>query len=437
MIKGLPRGKSRSEYPIKDLSYILAQGGRVRQHKFAREFRGFVWPVLVGALLQAACYIGLTVRFGRDDWPAILLAVAVLALVPLSAAGVLTALRRHGSPLITATIVSISLFSVAVSVLSAFRVPLSYQALAACLPVTILMIAYANVRFQRSFAAHVAFAAFPQANTLANEIGALRVIEDPAADLSGTEILLIDPLEHHSEHWSALLARCYLGGIEVMPWTSYVEVRRGRLDVSSFDISHLAYSPSQVLYARVKRAMDLLIILFALPILIPVAAAVALYIGIRDGWPVFFVQVRRGYGGRTFRMYKFRTMHKNTGGGATSLDDRRIIPGCGILRKLRLDELPQIYNILVGDMSLIGPRPEAIDLARNYERVIPKYPMRLLVLPGITGWAQVNSGYTSTPEEAALKLSYDLYYIKHLSLDLDLRIILRTFRTILLWAGAR
>jgi lipopolysaccharide/colanic/teichoic acid biosynthesis glycosyltransferase len=130
-------------------------------------------------------------------------------------------------------------------------------------------------------------------------------------------------------------------------------------------------------------------------------------------------------------------MFMGTAGGATGDMDKRIIPGCGLIRRLRLDELPQLYNILIGNMSLIGPRPEAIDLVKWYRREIREWDYRTLILPGITGWAQVNSGYTSNPSEARVKLSYDLYYIKHLSFDLDLQILFKTIRTVLLGMGAR
>lgn len=436
MVKVQPRKRPKT-YPVKDLSYIVGQGGRIRRNKYAREVMALLWPVIFAILLQSSAYILVTIRPGRSDWPMIFLAAIVLAFVPLSTGLILAGLRRHGSAIITATITTTGLFSVAVSVLSALRVPVSYQGLAASFPFAVLTMAYANVRFQRSFAAKVALASFSQAKELASKIGGARILNMPLEDISDIEILLIDPREHHSEEWSALMAKCYLGGIEIMPWTRYIEIRRGRLDVSSFDVSHLAYSPTQLLYARLKRPLDLLLLLLTLPVTIPVALMVALYIALRDGGPVLFVQLRRGYGGKTFRMYKFRTMYKGTGGGATMVSDSRIIPGCGILRKLRLDELPQLYNILLGDMSLIGPRPEAIDLAKIYEREIPQYPMRLLVLPGITGWAQVNNGYTSTSDEALVKLSHDLYYIKHLSLDLDLLIVFRTVRTLLIWVGAR
>lgn len=431
------RRGSKESYPVRDLSYIVAQGGRTRRHRYVREFSAFLIPVALVISLQAALYVFIVTRSGRDDWHFILLTAAVLALLPVAAAAVLAALRRHGSAIVTASVVTAGLFSVAVSMLSTFRVPVSYQGLAACLPVAVLVMAYANVRFQRSFTAHVAMATSPQAAAVARELEEVSIIAGPTDDLGDTEILLIDPREHHTENWSALLTSCYFRGVEIMPWTSYREIRRGRLDVSSFEISHLAYSPSQILYARCKRIIDVIIVLASLPITLPIAAATAAYIVLRDGSPVIFVQVRRGYGGRRFRMYKFRTMYKGAQGGSTEIGDARIIPGCHLIRKLRFDELPQLFNILRGDMSLIGPRPVAEYVARSSALVEPKYEYRSLVLPGITGWAQVRSGYAATTEEEIEKLSYDLYYIKHLSLDLDLLILFKTFQTVVFGIGAR
>jgi len=121
----------------------------------------------------------------------------------------------------------------------------------------------------------------------------------------------------------------------------------------------------------------------------------------------------------------------------TIAGDNRIIPGCALLRKLRLDELPQLYNIVIGDMSLIGPRPGAVYISRQMEKIEPKYAFRCLVKPGITGWAQVTSGYAGTVEQEIEKLSYDLYYIKHLSFDLDTLIVFKTIQTVLFRKGAR
>lgn len=430
------RQKSRA-HPSQGLSYVMERGGRTQRGRYWHEFGAMFWPVAIAIIAQAAIYIAVTMRPGRTDWSNVYSTLAVITLVPILAAAIFVTLRRQEAKIITAAVVALGLFSVAISALSAFRLPVSYQGLAACLPVTVGFMAYANVRFVRSLFSHVAIANFARADEISQELRNLPIVRDANADLGDTEILLIDPHEHHNEEWSELLAKCYLSGVEIMPWTRFVELMRGRLDVSSFDVSHLAYSPTQQLYARVKSVLDVAAVVLTLPITLTLALGVAAYIAARDGGSVIYVQLRRGYAGRPFRMYKFRTMYRGLEGGATTVGDARIIPGCNLIRKLRLDELPQLYNIIRGEMSLIGPRPEALDLNRHYEKIIPKYPMRQLVLPGITGWAQVNNGYTSNSDEALIKLSYDLYYIKHMSLDLDLQVLFRTVQTVLLAAGAR
>lgn len=374
-------------------------------------------------------------RSFRPDWNSAAIVILALGCVPIVSSAVLAGLRRHESAIVTSVLVAAGLFSVAVSVISALRIPVSYQGLLACLPVAIIVMAYANSRFQRTIGAQVALADFAAAELVSGELGGVQILSDPTEDVPEIEILLIDPQEHHSPKWSTLLANCYLRGIEIVPWSSFREVKSGRLDIASFEISHLSYSPSQLFYARTKRILDILAVLVSLPLTLPIAALVAGYIGLRDGFPVIFVQIRRGYGGRRFRMYKFRTMYKGAEGGSTGVRDKRIIPGCRFVRKLRFDEIPQLYNILLGDMSLIGPRPVAEYVARSSVAVEPKYELRSLVLPGITGWAQVHSGYASSVDQEIEKLSYDLYYIKHLSFDLDLLILFKTVRTVLLGAG--
>jgi lipopolysaccharide/colanic/teichoic acid biosynthesis glycosyltransferase len=434
--KHFPR-RTGSDYPIRNLSYVTALGGRTRRHRYFREARSFLAPVAVAIAVEIGIYASFIIRANRDDWHNFILVVAAVACIPMLTAAVLAAFRRHSSPIIATIVITAVWFSVAVSLLSAFRIAISYQALGASLPALIIIMAYANVRFHRTVALRVAMAPFPEASSVAAELGGIPIIEGPNADIGHLEVLLIDPKEHHSDKWSGLLAECYLGGIDIVPWTKYVEVRQGRLDVSSFDISHLAYSPSQILYARCKRFIDVSVVLLTLPLTLFIALLVAAYLGLRDGFPVIFVQIRRGYGGRRFRMYKFRTMYTGSEGGFTGLADVRVIPGCGLIRKFRFDEIPQLYNILIGDMSLIGPRPVAEYVARSSSAIEGKYELRSLVLPGITGWAQVKSGYASTVDEEIVKLSYDLYYIKHLSFDLDVVILFNTIRTVIFGIGAR
>lgn len=431
------RRSSSHLHPARDLSYIVALGGRTRRHKYLREMMTFCWPVVTAILLQALTYILVMTRSGRTDWHNMALAIGAMAFVPVMSAVTLTAFRRHDAPIVAATVVATGFFSVAVSVLSALRIPISYQALAWCLPTAVIGVAYANIRFHRTLDALTALAPFTDASKLAPEIGNPPILSSPDAEINGIEVLLIEPREHHGEKWSALLAKCYLSGIEVLPWTLYLEMQRGRVDVESFDISHVVYSPSQLLYARAKRGLDVLVVLLTMPLTVPLAIFVALFIRLVGGGPVLFVQIRRGYGGSHFRMYKFRTMYKGTAGGSTAVRDTRILPGCRIIRKLRFDEIPQLFNVLRGDMSLIGPRPVAEYVARATTKVEPKYALRSLVLPGLTGWAQVMTGYAGTTSEELEKLSHDLYYIKHLSFDLDLLVLFKSVRTVLFGSGAR
>jgi lipopolysaccharide/colanic/teichoic acid biosynthesis glycosyltransferase len=162
-----------------------------------------------------------------------------------------------------------------------------------------------------------------------------------------------------------------------------------------------------------------------------------LYILMRAGRPVLFRQVRRGHGGESFTIVKFRTMEHAAGTHSALDNDKRIVPGLRIIRKFRLDEIPQLYNIWRGEMSWIGPRPAAVNVAEATEAVEPKFASRLLVRPGLTGWAQVNRGYASTVAEEIEKLGYDLYYVKNMSLDLDLVILARTLRILLFRTGAK
>jgi lipopolysaccharide/colanic/teichoic acid biosynthesis glycosyltransferase len=165
---------------------------------------------------------------------------------------------------------------------------------------------------------------------------------------------------------------------------------------------------------------------------------VALLVYLDLGRPVLFAQERVGMGGKPFRAYKFRTMRGAPREGAYAGEERdRITPLGRILRRYRLDELPQLWNVLKGEMSLIGPRPEQRVLAETYAQEIPLYSLRHAVRPGLTGWAQVHHGYAEGKDGAMVKLSYDLYYIKHLSFWLDLRIVLRTLWVLLSGYGAK
>ena len=190
-------------------------------------------------------------------------------------------------------------------------------------------------------------------------------------------------------------------------------------------------------FERLKRGSDILLSIAGLVVFSPVIAAAAAAIKLGDGGPVFFTQTRIGWHKVPFRLAKFRTM--SVSGGTddpyTRRDDARITRVGRLLRSMRLDELPQLWNVLRGEMSLIGPRAEWDRLVGEYEREIPCYHFRHLVKPGITGWAQVNYRYGSGVEDTLRKLEYDLYYIRNFSFVLDASIVLKTLHVMLLRKG--
>jgi len=187
---------------------------------------------------------------------------------------------------------------------------------------------------------------------------------------------------------------------------------------------------------RFKRAFDVAASAAGLVALSPILGAVAAALKILDPGPVFFLQTRAGLGAKPFRIIKFRTMRAGAEGApVTAGGDARVTPVGRILRRTKLDELPQLFNVLVGHMSFIGPRPERPEFVSELQKQIPYYMERLAVKPGITGWAQVRYRYGSTVEDAVEKLQYDLYYIKNLSLFLDLLIVLNTVQVVLFARG--
>lgn len=189
----------------------------------------------------------------------------------------------------------------------------------------------------------------------------------------------------------------------------------------------------------VKRCIDIVLSAFGFCFSLPFVALAALLIKLDSRGPVFYSQQRVGRGNKPFRAWKLRTMvegaDKNRVHWTTENDDRITRVG-RLLRKMRLDEVPQLLNVLRGDMSLIGPRPEATSLVERYVKEIPYYPERHMVSPGLTGWAQINYPYGNSLEDTRQKLMYDFYYIKNRRFTLDVMIFLRTIRTVLTGKGA-
>jgi lipopolysaccharide/colanic/teichoic acid biosynthesis glycosyltransferase len=238
-------------------------------------------------------------------------------------------------------------------------------------------------------------------------------------------------------------ANCALAGVPVYHFKHVREALTGRLEIERVSENPLGAHNAGAGYRRVKRAVDFVVALVALIALGPLLLIVGALVRLDSKGPALFRQQRLTRGGKTFLIYKFRTMRAGAArpgsrqDAMTSAGDPRITRLGGFLRKSRIDELPQILNILKGEMSWIGPRPEAAPLAEWYQQRLPFYEYRHMVWPGISGWAQVNQGHVTDPDDVLAKLHYDFYYIKNFSVWLDILIVLKTIRTVLTGFGAR
>ena len=206
----------------------------------------------------------------------------------------------------------------------------------------------------------------------------------------------------------------------------------------SFTYDDLPWAATFSVQAQLKRMADLLVAAALLLLSAPFIAVAALLIWLEDRGPIFYSQQRSGWLGRPFTVLKLRTMSVQPADAPaewTQVGDQRITAIGGVLRRVRLDELPQLLNVLNGEMSLIGPRPERPELEHQLERSIPHYRKRHWMRPGLSGWAQVCAPYASSIEDSDLKLSYDLYYLRHFSTWLDLVILFRTIKTVLKAGG--
>lgn len=264
-------------------------------------------------------------------------------------------------------------------------------------------------------------------------------VDDPRADLRAYDILLTLSIIDLSPEWAGALSRAMLGGKRVRHLAEFSEERRGLVAIDHFDLEHLPPG-GLTSYRTRKRLLDISLIVITAPITLPLVLLAMLAVLVTMGRPVFFNQERMGLGGKPFRMYKLRTMRPLSSAGqarTTEVGDSRITSLGRILRRYRIDELPQLWNVLTGEMSIIGPRPEWTVLSEQYTAQLPVYAYRHLVRPGITGWAQVRGGYAGDLAETRVKVGYDLFYIKNMSFSMDSQILIRTVWTLISGNGAR
>ena len=259
------------------------------------------------------------------------------------------------------------------------------------------------------------------------------LIEDHKVD----QIVLANPQEKNPQLTKNIL-NARLKGIEVIDMPDMYQLLKERIPIKyiqddwllkekGFDLSN------KIFMIKVKRLIDITISSLILLVSLPLWPIIALFIKINSKGPVFYTQERVGKNESFFSLYKFRSMidkAEKEGAAWADENDKRITFVGKILRKLHLDELPQLLNVIKGDMSLLGPRPERPEFVESFKKKIPYYSFRHFIKPGLSGWAQINSPYASSLKDSREKLEYDLYYISHMNLLLDLKILLRTAKTI-------
>jgi sugar transferase (PEP-CTERM system associated) len=240
------------------------------------------------------------------------------------------------------------------------------------------------------------------------------------------------------------LLRCRVDGINVIEGNSFYEMLTGKLLVESINPSWLIFSngfQKSRVRRLAKRTADLTLAVFLLALFSPLFLIAAVAVKLNSPGPIFFSQERVGERHRIFRVHKFRSMvqdaEKQSGPMWAQENDPRITRTGKVLRRLRIDEMPQLWNVLKGEMSFVGPRPERPMFVDELEKLVPYYRERFAVKPGISGWAQVNYGYGASVRDAVEKLNYDLFYIKNMSILMDVLVVLRTIKILLFGYGVR
>lgn len=300
-------------------------------------------------------------------------------------------------------------------------------------------------RIQRQHHLRIAVVPFGEIGPL-EEIAEVQwlILSDPSTVPFGVDAIVADLRAEIPDEWERFLADRALDGMLIVHVKQMQESLTGRVAIEHLSENNLGSLIPGIVYAKVKRLGDVIVTILLLPLLLPLLLVVGLLVRLDSSGPVFFKQQRMGYRGKPFSMYKFRSMtHRDHAAedarhaAVTRDDDDRVTRVGRVLRRYRIDEVPQAINVLRGEMSWIGPRPEAIPLSAWYESELPFYRYRHIVRPGITGWAQVSQGHVADVDEVLGKLHYDFYYIKNFSFWTDLLIVVRTIRTIVTGFGAR
>lgn len=314
-------------------------------------------------------------------------------------------------------------------------------------PACVLWYFFVSIWLQRTQSLQIGIVPFGRVDSL-GEIKAAKwtmLAKPDQKSLRSFDAIVADFGSALPDEWERFLADCALKGVIVYHFKQLQESLTGRVAIDHLSENTFGSLIPALVYVKLKRAVDFSSAVVAAVLLLPLFLGAAIAIKLDSRGPVLFRQKRVGAGGMPFRVVKFRTMtHDDSRGhpmeighAITVEDDPRITRVGRFLRRTRIDELPQVFNILTGDMSWIGPRPEAEILSKWYEAELPFYRYRHVVKPGITGWAQVNQGHVAEMDQVHGKLQYDFYYIKHFSPWLDVLIMFRTIVTVVTGHGFR
>lgn len=265
-------------------------------------------------------------------------------------------------------------------------------------------------------------------------------LREPTVPADRSAMIVADFRHDHGPAWERMLAEAAVQGRTVYHSKQLLESLTGRVSIEHLSENNFGSLLPNLAWRKAKRGVDAIAALVLLPIFLPLFLVIGILIRLDSKGPMFFRQERVGVGGRPFNIVKFRTMYAlgdepeaSLTTAITRVGDQRVTRMGRWLRRTRIDEMPQIFNILAGQMSWIGPRPEAVALSQWYDIEIPFYIYRHIVRPGITGWAQVNQGHVTDLVDIYRKLQFDFYYIKNFSVWIDILIALRTLRVI--WNG--
>jgi len=288
----------------------------------------------------------------------------------------------------------------------------------------------------------------PSANTPSmGDVG--EILGDPSnmeqiIEKRGVNKVVVAITERRGEYPVKDMLALRVGGYQVVEWPGFFEKLSGRIPIDnlapSFFIFNEGFRKNRILLL-IRRVLSAIVAAVFLVLLLPVFLVVAVFIKIDSSGRVLYSQVRVGQHNMPIRIYKFRSMRNDAEKNGDAVwaveNDPRVTRVGRFLRKTRIDELPQLFNVLIGELEFVGPRPERPEFVEKLQSLIPFYTLRHTVKPGITGWAQVMFHYGSTIDESKEKLQYDLFYIKNMSLKLDLLILFHTFKIVLLGRGAR